>query len=58
VSGIVSLQLPSFSLVPDPASKFSRYNRHFADQWEFVEFAEKHLPDIDLKSPPKRPTRP
>jgi hypothetical protein len=33
----------------------NRYKRPFADQWEFVEFAEKHLPDIDLKSPPKRP---
>jgi hypothetical protein len=33
----------------------NRYKQPFADQWEFVEFAEKHLPDIDLKSPPKRP---
>jgi tRNA A-37 threonylcarbamoyl transferase component Bud32 len=32
-----------------------RYNRNFADQWEFVEYAEKHLPDVDLTSPPKRP---
>jgi hypothetical protein len=32
----------------------NRYKRPYADQWEFVEFAEKHLPDIDLKSPPKR----
>jgi hypothetical protein len=32
-----------------------RYNRDFADQWEFVEYAAKHLPDVDLKSPPKRP---
>jgi hypothetical protein len=32
-----------------------RYHRAFADQWEFVEYAEKHLPEIDLKSPPKRP---
>jgi hypothetical protein len=32
-----------------------RYERKFANQWEFVDFAEKHLPDIDLKSPPKRP---
>jgi hypothetical protein len=30
-------------------------NRHFADQWEFVDYAEKHLPDIDLKSPSQRP---
>jgi tRNA A-37 threonylcarbamoyl transferase component Bud32 len=34
-----------------------RYHRPFADQWEFVEYAEKHLPDLDLKSPPKRPQR-
>jgi hypothetical protein len=32
-----------------------RYHRAFADQWEVVEYAEKHLPDLDLKSPPKRP---
>jgi serine/threonine protein kinase len=34
-----------------------RYHRTFADQWEFVEFAEKNLPDIDLLSPPKRPRK-
>jgi hypothetical protein len=34
-----------------------RYQRTFADQWEFVDFAAKHLPDIDLKSPPKRPQK-
>jgi hypothetical protein len=34
-----------------------RYQRTFADQWEFVDFAERHLPDIDLKSPPKRPQK-
>jgi hypothetical protein len=28
-----------------------RCHREFADLWEFVEYAEKHLPDIDLKSP-------
>jgi hypothetical protein len=32
-----------------------QHRHYFADQWEFVEYAEKHLPDIDLKSPPKRP---
>jgi hypothetical protein len=32
-----------------------RYNRHFVDPWEFVEYAEKHLPDVDLQTPPKRP---
>jgi hypothetical protein len=31
------------------------YGRTFADQWEFVAFAEEHPPDIDFKSPPKRP---
>jgi hypothetical protein len=34
-----------------------RYHREFADQWAFVEYAEKHLPDIILISPPKRPQR-
>jgi hypothetical protein len=33
----------------------NRYKQPFGDVWEFVEFAEMHLPDIDLKSPPKRP---
>jgi hypothetical protein len=32
-----------------------RYHRAFADQWEFVDYAHEHLPDIDLKTPPKRP---
>jgi hypothetical protein len=32
-----------------------RYRRSFKGKWEFVEFAERHLPIIDLKSPPKRP---
>jgi hypothetical protein len=31
-----------------------RYKRTFADHWEFVNYAEKHLPGIDLKSPPHR----
>jgi hypothetical protein len=33
----------------------NRYRLHFADVWEFVVYAEEHLPDIDLRSPPKRP---
>ena len=32
-----------------------RYNHHLGDQWDFVDYAHEHLPDIDLKSPPKRP---
>jgi hypothetical protein len=36
----------------------NRYYRTFADQWEFVRFAGEHLPDVDLDSPPKRPTPP
>jgi hypothetical protein len=32
----------------------NRYRRPFADVWEFVEYAEKNLPEIDFKSPPKR----
>ena len=30
-----------------------QHRRYFADQWEFVEFAEKHLPEIDLQSAPQ-----
>ena len=33
------------------------YGRPFADQWEFVAYAQQHLPDVDLSSPPKRPAR-
>jgi hypothetical protein len=33
-----------------------RCNRPFADQWAFVEYAHAHLPNIDLTTPPKRPT--
>jgi hypothetical protein len=32
-----------------------RYGRAFADQWEFVDYAHEHLPDLDLTTPPKRP---
>jgi hypothetical protein len=31
----------------------NRYRRRFADVWEFVRFAQEHLPDIDLTTPPK-----
>jgi len=31
------------------------YGRAFADQWEFVDYAQKHKLDLDLTSPPKRP---
>ncbi len=31
------------------------YNRPFADQWEFVEYAQKHQPQLDLLTPPTRP---
>ena len=34
------------------------YNRPFKDQWEFVEYAQKHQPQLDLLTPPKRPERP
>ena len=34
------------------------YSRKFKDQWEFVEYAQKHQPQLDLLSPPKRPERP
>jgi hypothetical protein len=31
------------------------YKRLFKDQWEFVEYAQKHQPQLDLLTPPKRP---
>jgi hypothetical protein len=31
-----------------------RYQRRFHDVWEFADYAHDHLPDIDLKSPPRR----
>ena len=34
------------------------YNRPFKDQWEFVEYAQTHQPQLDLLTPPKRPERP
>ena len=33
------------------------YDRQFADLWEFVAFAEKEHPELDLLTPPKRPQR-
>jgi hypothetical protein len=35
----------------------SRYRRPFRDRWEFVEYAQQHLPDLDLTGPPTRPSR-
>jgi hypothetical protein len=32
--------------------------RPFRDQWEFVEYAQKHQPQLDLLTPPKRPQQP
>jgi hypothetical protein len=32
--------------------------QHFANVWEFVEWAREHRPDLDLNSPPVRPTLP
>ena len=33
----------------------SRYHRTFADQWEFVHFAQEQNLGFDFTSPPKRP---
>jgi hypothetical protein len=33
------------------------YDRKFADLWEFVAFAEKEHPELDLLTPPKRPAK-
>jgi hypothetical protein len=29
----------------------------FANEWEFVEWARRHRPDLDLTSPPHRPAQ-
>lgn len=34
-----------------------RYGRKFADLWEFVAFAEKDHPELNLLTPPKRPEK-
>ncbi len=31
------------------------YDRRFADQWDFVDYARTHQPQLDLLTPPKRP---
>jgi serine/threonine protein kinase len=33
------------------------YDQDFADQWDFVHFAEERNLELDLTSPPRRPTR-
>jgi hypothetical protein len=33
------------------------YGRPFADQWDFVRYAQEHHPGLDLTTPPQRPTR-
>jgi hypothetical protein len=35
----------------------NRYGRRFRDHWAFVHYAQEHLPDLDLTSPPQRFTR-
>lgn len=32
----------------------NRYDRVFANHWEFVRYAQEHHLDLDLTSPPKR----
>jgi tetratricopeptide (TPR) repeat protein len=43
---------PARRIVLDQLEK--RYHRKFADLWDFVAWAKKHLPGLDLTSPPKR----
>jgi hypothetical protein len=31
------------------------YQRPFADQWDFVRFAQEQRLDLDLTTPPRRP---
>jgi hypothetical protein len=33
----------------------TRYQRRFADHWEFVRFAEEQKLGLDFTSPPQRP---
>jgi hypothetical protein len=33
----------------------NRYQRRFADVWEFVAWAKEHEPNLDLTTPPQRP---
>jgi hypothetical protein len=33
----------------------NRYHRHFADQWEFVRYAQEHDLRLDLTLPPQPP---
>jgi hypothetical protein len=35
-----------------------RYQRQFADAWEFVRFAKEQGLDLDFTSPPRRPDSP
>jgi hypothetical protein len=35
----------------------NRYQRRFADVWEFVAWAQEHEPTLDLTTPPQRPRR-
>jgi hypothetical protein len=34
-----------------------RYQRRFADLWDFVAWAKEHKPELDLTTPPQRPGR-
>jgi hypothetical protein len=36
----------------------TRYRRIFADQWDFVRFAQEQKPGLDLLTPPQRPESP
>jgi hypothetical protein len=47
-------QLPARQVIVEQLGR--QCGRPFADQWEFVEWAREHRPDLDLTSPPVRPT--
>jgi hypothetical protein len=34
-----------------------RYQRRFADLWDFIAWAKEHKPELDLTTPPQRPGR-
>ena len=44
---------PARRLVLDQLQR--HYGRSFADQWDFVRFAQAQHPELDLTSPPTRP---
>jgi hypothetical protein len=53
----VAMSITSCRIAPATCGshRLLQYQRPFKDQWEFVEYAQKHQPQLDLLTPPKRP---